>query len=577
MNRHYRVLAWLMVVAVALALAACAATEAPAPTEVPAATEAAPEATEAPAPTEEAQAEEEEELVVLRMGALQEPDCWNPYVCYFYWYFGHIVSEGFTEHGPASTGCEGRPRLAESWEASDEGRTWTIKLAEGAKFNDGTPVRAQEVVDFIDWFRNSESMAEWYAESLLMESIEVVDEYTLRYTTSEPLLNSPDYDWQWWYILPAYYWSALSEEEIFTDEYFPPLGTGPYEATDYAPGSYVIFDAREDYYRGKPPIDRAVYQIYANPDALVNALISGEIDLTTPWLPPEAFEALANAEGIGIEEKAPGQFTSVVFNLYGEGEQHPAILDPVVREAMDYAMDKEQFVDVVLLGHGLTCPTNWQCGPNYQDELNPDLDVTPYDPEMAKQLLDEAGYVDSDGDGIRETPDGQPLEFSLLYQSDIGLHITTADLLKQWLEQVGIAVNVEAMEFGTWFTTVLDDHAYDLALDTEVRDIDAASMDFWFSCWSAESGSAALNYAGWCNEEFDELVYEYWNSTDLEARWEPMWRAQEILNQERPMVILGGHNSFQAYRTDRFEFPMDTCDMDFGMFSAYGLMNTKVK
>ena len=73
------------------------------------------------------------------------------------------------------------------------------------------------------------------------------------------------------------------------------------------------------------------------------------------------------------------------------------------------------------------------------------------------------------------------------------------------------------------------------------------------------------------------LVYEYWNSTDLEARWEPMWRAQEILNQERPMVILGGHNSFQAYRTDRFEFPMDTCDMDFGMFSAYGLMNTKVK
>jgi peptide/nickel transport system substrate-binding protein len=574
MKKSLAYLLLALALALALGLVSCGAQETPEPPAAPG------EETAAPEPVEEvpaAEEPEEAEPVVLRMGSLEDIDCWNPYACYSFWDLGHIVAEGFTDHGPASTGCEALPRLAKSWESSDEGRTWTIHLHEGITWSDGTPATAQDFVDYIDWFRNTESLFEWYLESALMESIEAVDDLTIRYTTSDPVLNSPDYDWQWWYMLPAGYWSGLSEDEIFLDDYYPPLGTGPYVVSEYEAGSHITFDAREEYYRGKPPIDRAVYQIFTNPDALVNALIAGDIDLTTPFLPPESYEALKEVEGIEVEVKPPGKFTSLIFNMAEGGVKHPAMDDPAVREAIDYAVDKDQIVEVALLGYGVTCPTNWQCGPNYVGELNPELEVTPYDPAIANQILEEAGYLDSDGDGVRETPDGEPLIFRLYFMSQVPEQLTMVDLLTGWLSQVGIVVESEAQEFGTYISLVLDERDFDIALDTERRDIDAASIDFWFSCWSAESGSAALNYAGYCNEDMDNLVYEFWNSTDMEARWEPMFQAQAILNQDRPIINLAGHYSFQAYRTDRFEFPLDTCDVDFGMFSAHGLLNTKVK
>jgi ABC-type transport system substrate-binding protein len=152
-----------------------------------------------------------------------------------------------------------------------------------------------------------------------------------------------------------------------------------------------------------------------------------------------------------------------------------------------------------------------------------------------------------------------------------------AELIASTLEEAGIVLELEGQEWGTWMATVLDERDFDLAIDTETHDIDPASMDFWFSCWSADSGSAALNYPGWCDEEMEALVYEFWFSTDPEGRWEPMFKAQEILNQQRPIINLAGHNSIQAYRSDRFEFPTDTCDVDFGMFSSHGLLNAIVK
>lgn len=571
----------VMILAISVGIASCGATPTPEPTTAPAPTEAVEvPPTEAPAPTEAAaptEAPEETEPVILRVGVLQDIDCWNPYACAGVWFWGHIVLEGFTEHGPASTGCEATPRLAESWEVSDDGLTWTIKLHEGITFSDGSPADAQAIVDFITWQWNDPEMQVWFAELVSMESIEALDDLTIQYTTFDPILNSPDYDWQWWYILPPDYWTEISGEDVYLEEYYPPIGTGPYVVTEHEPGSHIILDAREDYYRGKPPIDRVVLQQYTNADALVNALLAGEIDLTTPWLPPEVYDTLANGQNITVEQKPPGRWSELVFNMHPEGIKHPAIDDPAVREAIDYAIDKEQLVEVALLGQGVTCPTNWGCGPNFEGEMNPDLVVTPFDLAKANQILDEAGYLDTDNDGIRETPDGEPLIFRLFYQSETATDLTMAEMIGSTLQEAGIGLEVEGQEWGTWMSFVLDERDFDLAIDTETHDIDPASMDFWFSCWSADSGSAALNYPGWCDEEMEALVYEFWYSTDPEGRWEPMFKAQEILNQERPIINLAGHNSIQAYRNDRFEFPMDTCDVDFGMFSSHGLLNATVK
>jgi peptide/nickel transport system substrate-binding protein len=571
--RYLRVLAFL-VIAIVFATAGCAPAvteQATQPPEVVGTATSAPQGMEEPTPTEPT--EELEGPVALRVGVLEDLDCWNPWTCRAAWSYEKLVYEGLADHGPVP-GCPGAPLLADAWEVSNDGLTWTIHLHEGITFSDGMPFTAQTFVDYVNWF-NSTSLKYWYGEPLNMETVEVLDDTTLRYTTSVPIINSPDYDWQWWYVMPPHIWSELDDSSLYTYEDFPPIGTGPYVVTEYEPGSYVIFDAREDYYRGKPPIDRVVFQIYTNVDALANALIAGDIDLTDDAMPPESYDALAAAPDVFVLERPPGNNIILYFNMYSGGIKNMAVEDPAVREAIDYAIDKQQIVDVALLGHGITCPTNWSCGPNYAEELNPDLTVTPFDLSKANQILDDAGYVDTDGDGIREASDGQPLEFRLYYNIEYANLVTISDLITNWLKQIGISVNAEAQEIGTWLSMILDQRDYDMAMMSTSTDVDPAVIDFTRSCWAADAGSGALNYSGYCNEEMDALVYEYWYSDDLEGRWEPMWEAQEILNQSRSEITLAGQNLIQAWRSDRFDFVQDAC---FAIqFDRRALMQAEVK
>lgn len=265
----------------------------------------------------------------------------------------------------------------------------------------------------------------------------------------------------------------------------------------------------------------------------------------------------------------------ITFNMKEGGNRHPAIADPAVREAIDYAMDTEQIVDVALLGHGIICPTNWACGPNYAGELNPDLEVTPFDLEQTNAILDEAGYLDSDGDGIRETEDGQPLQFRFYFEQEVPGNLTISELASEWLSQIGIAAEVEAVESSTMHAAVYQDRGFDMALIYYGTDIDPAAIDLEFSCWSSEAGG--LNDSGYCNEEMDNLVYDYWYASDSEAGWDAMWQAQEIINRERPRILLAGENHIQAYRNDRFDFPEDTCVTGSGMWNFPAVLDIVTK
>ena len=528
-------------------------------------------------PVEAVPTEQGAEPVVLRIGGLIDADCWNPFTCTAPYFWGNLILEGLVDLGPSSQGCPAVPRLGDSWEVSEDGRTWTILLHEGITFSDGTAVTASTVKEFLEWHSSNPEIAAWFRESSNLESVEVIDDLTLTYTTTVPFLNSPDAIWPIWYILPPHIWAELDPSEFFTFDFEPPIGTGPYVLTEFVPGSYMIFDARDDYYRGKPPIDRVIYILYTNADALISALLVGEIDLTSPYLPPESVIILEKDTNITIEEKYPGDTYELVFNMYKYGTGHPAVRDPAVRLAIDHAINKQQIVDIALLGHGITCPTNWACGPNFGEELNPDLTLTPYDPELANQILDEAGYLDTDNDGIRETAEGQLLEFRLTYATDFPLEFTISQMIADWLTAIGISTNIEAVDWGTWFYYVSNQHDFDLAIDLRTPEIDPAAMDFWLSCWAAEPGPFTFNASGYCNEEMDEQVLEYYFSNDAETRWEYLYEAQRILNHDRPMILLAGPFQIQAYRNDRFEFPLDTCYVNVGMDGPQGLLYAEVK
>lgn len=362
-------------------------------------------------------------------------------------------------------------------------------------------------------------------------------------------------------------------------EAFPPLGTGPYELREYEPGSYAIYDARPEYHLGKPPIDTIVQVFYSNVDALVSALLTGEIDLSAGRMPAETFDTMMAAPHLTVEERAATDKYNLYFNMSPFGVRHPAVADQAVRDAIDFAIDRQKVLDVALLGHGSLCPTNWACLPNMADQINPDLTVTPYDPAQANQILDDAGYLDTDGDGIRETPDGLPLEFRLYFELEDPPELTIADMFADDLGAIGIAIEPQALEHGEMAQGVLNERDFDLLIYNMYTDaFGPGGMDYVGSCWAADAGANGRNYAGYCNEEVDNLIYESWYSLDDDVFYSSLFEAQAIINREKPHVTIVGMNKIQAFNNEKFEIPLGIChELEGGMFSYMGVMNAEVK
>jgi peptide/nickel transport system substrate-binding protein len=260
--------------------------------------------------------------------------------------------------------------------------------------------------------------------------------------------------------------------------------------------------------------------------------------------------------------------------MYEGGMRHPAIGDKAVREAIDYAIDKQQIVDVALLGHGSLCPNAWYCGPFVEKWIDPSFTVTPFDLDTANQILDQAGYLDSDGDGVRETSDGQPLEFRLFFATEFPEGELISRMLSDWMGQIGIAVAAEAQERATLNDFVYYQRDYDTVVRVWSEEVDPAIYDFAYSCWSAEPGTG-LNPTGWCNEEVDELTYLQLTTLGDENRQPIVFAQDAILREERPKIYLAGLDYIGAYNHTRFEVPHDACSQLGMMLGWYGTFNTE--
>lgn len=538
-----------------LAISACTSEDTPLPTE----------------PT--AEVPTVDEPVTLRVGTLTDLDCTNPFACaWWWWYTEGYIYESFTLYGPD---CELTPVLAKSMELSEDGLTWTIELQEGVTYSDGEPFNAFTLNDFWEWYISVEPGG-WYPSGLYTVSSEAVDETTFQITMEVPLGAFDVYDSRFQVPYPAHVWSEFDDDTLWDYENVPPIGTGPYVMTEWEVGEYFILEARDDYWGGDPPIDRVVIQLYSNWDALVSALIAGEIDLTDNALPVQFFDTLETDSSVTVVSRPPGYYYALYFNVAEAGIKHVAIDDPVVREAIDYAIDRQQLIDVALLGHGIQCPTDWACGPFIEDMQDPSLTVTPYDPETANGILDDAGYVDSDGDGIRETPDGKPLILRLYFDVDHPTQFTIAELLTQWLPAVGIQVESEGFESGTLLSSLTGTRDFDMFILYIVGEVLPQNVDFYFSCWSSEEAEGTFNFSGYCDEEFDGLIIELLEAVDPADRQLALNRVSQKLNQTRPFVMLAGENTMQAYRNDQFTFQHNYCPGTQGMWDWYSLLNAEV-
>jgi len=287
---------------------------------------------------------------------------------------------------------EPMPWLCKNYTVSEDGLVWTLYLVDNATWHDGKPFTAEDVKFSIEYIRDNKAPW-WYASVAPVKEVEIVDTYTVKIYLKDvyvwflrKLADLP--------IIPKHLW-----ENIPWNTTNPPMiGTGPFMWVKRVPGEYVELKKNPNYWRrGYPKVDRIVFPIITNPSAMLLALKKGEIHYMTWYVPPAAISDVARDPNLKLFATPSPSFYYLGFNL----KRYP-LSEKVVRKAIAMIIDKEKIVKELLMGWGR--PADWFCAPTYEYWWNPNATTPPHNVTLAAKLLDEAGFVDIDGDGIREVP-----------------------------------------------------------------------------------------------------------------------------------------------------------------------------
>jgi peptide/nickel transport system substrate-binding protein len=442
------------------------------------------------------------------------------------------------------------PGLAESWEVGDGGLSYTYTLRENLTWSDGEPLTADDVAFTINTSRDQEWINHFSSTANLEAT--VIDDRTVKITSAVPDPKLPLMDV---YILPEHVWEAVAEGDITTYDALDGVGSGPFTLQEWKSGQSWTMVANPNYYKGAPAIDQVVFRVFTNGDAMVAALQQGEIDAAHS-VPSSSFESLGDTEGIEAVFGQQGGFTELAMNgmAGGLGDGHPALQDIEVRHAIHRAIDKQALFDRVILGLGSPGVTlSVSPDPVWQPEIPVDEQYT-YDPAAANAALDAAGYLDTDGNGIREMPDGsQELLFRYAERSESDIAAPIRELITGFLEEVGIATTVDVFD-DTQLTEVIASGEYDLFVWGWTPFTDPDSMLSYFTCAQLTTDVETVGYndANWCSPEYDELYAQQNQELDRATRVDIVHQMLRLFYDESTYAVLFEDADLQAYRTDRF-------------------------
>ena len=499
--------------------------------------------------------------VVFTVGMLGDVDSLNP--------FTGILAEAYEIYQlqyaslmqPSSQDFTPAPGLAESWEESADGKTWTYRLRPDLTWSDGTPLTSADVVYTFNRILNGRYEKTNYGNyTRNITSVTATDERTVVMTVKAP---SPIMERLAVYILPEHVWSEIDAKAVksYANEPAPGetlVGSGPFLVAERRAGQYIRMVANDSYYAGRPKVDELVFRIYNNPDALAQALKKGEVDFAE-GLTADVFTSLEGQEGITTYAGSYSGFNEIAFNMGAAladgtpiGDGNPQLKDLAVRQAISHAIDRQQLVDKILDGYGT--PGSTIIPPLYTT-LHEDPGTQTYDPALANQILDDAGYA-MGPDGVRVGPDGQRMSYRLFVRSDSDSSVKTGEYVKSYLADIGIEANVKAVTEDALYE-IIGRGEFDMFEWGWVVEPDPDYQLSTFTCAkrSYKDGDtiyADLSDSFYCNPEYDVLYEEQALETDQAKRAEIVKRMQQMLYDDVPYVVTVYYDNLEAYRSDRF-------------------------
>ncbi len=414
--------------------------------------------------------------------------------------------------------------LAESWDISKDGLVITFHLRKGVRWTDGVEFTAEDVKFGFDTITDKKTPTAYSEDFLQVKKAEVIDPYTFRVTYEKPFAPALT-SWGGLVILPKH---LLEDKDITkTDFGRNPVGLGPYKLTKWVTGQELLLDSNHDYFEGRPYIDRFIYRIIPDQATMFLELQTGGVDKMglTPIQYTKQTESYFFRNNFQKFRYPQFVYTYMGFNL-----KHPFFNDKRVRQAIAYAIDKSEIVDVVLFGLG--SPATGPYVPNTWP-YNPNVKGYKFDPEKAKQLLKEAGWVPN-SKGIMEK-DGRPFEFTIRTNMGNTLRMNTATIIQWRLAKIGINVKIEAIEWSTFVNEFIDKRRFEAVILGWSIGLDPDQYDIWYSGKTKEK---EFNFVGYSNPEVDALLEKGRRTYDLAKRKKAYNRIQEILADELPYIFL---------------------------------------
>lgn len=434
-----------------------------------------------------------------------------------------------------------QPWLAESVEQVDPS-TWEVTIRDGITWHDGEPFTAEDVKFTFEYFVEAPTgtYTHHVAEVPDVDQVEILDERTLRLGCAYPCPFLGSVTLAFLPIIPQHVWEDIPGEEAATVTELP-VGTGPYKLVDYSSEQGYRFEANEDYFAGEPLVDELVMPVIEDPSGTFTALRSGEIDAADRPVPPELLEEFENAQDMEVVTTDPLQFLEMRLNY----EREPFDM-PKFRRAFSLAVDRQALVDTVLLGQGR---------PGTQGYPHPDSPWTnpnieqPYDPEQARRILDELGFTDSDGDGVRETPEGEPLEFTVKVAGTEPTHVRAAELVAEQLaDDVGISLTVQTLDPGS-----IQELFRSRDFDTSVATITAHGVADPTQFIMSHRSGYLWNLPEVPYPEIEALIEEWMQTTTIEESTEVAFEMQELFNSQPTSVVLYYPEGHPAYRPEAYD------------------------
>ena len=434
------------------------------------------------------------------------------------------------------------PSVARSWFSPDDGKTWRFALEPGVRTHSGEALTAQDAVFALRAFQGHFKILYNSGYTITIQTVEATEPTTLTVALTHPA-GSIEALLHWIPLLPR---AAFESAEYAGGQR---IGTGPFMLSQFEPGQIITLTANTDYWQGPPRVDGVVVHNYTSPDDMVQALLNGSVDVISD-VPPHLIAALKGDPGIQVVSGPQVRVRALLFNVSNREHStgHPALRDKRVRIAIAQAIDKQQLIDMTLVGRGM--PGLGIVPPVLGAWFNSSLKDVSFDLAAARLALDNAGYQDTDNDGVREMPDAtRPLSLRLYAPSGPGGADQAAAMVGNWLAQAGIMVTVSTMDSAALASACSTSFDYDMALWNRDGGPDPG---FLLSTLTSDQISLGLNWTGYSNPDFDALYQKQAQSLNLSERHELVWQLQRIAHDDRPCVVLYYDLAVEAFRKDRF-------------------------